>query len=99
MNDKIYEVISEIEKTDLCERISRIKQELKENKMSKKLIDEFNDAKESYEKYNYSDEFIKSKIKLMKDPVIKKYLDIQNEINMISLYINNKIEEITKNTI
>lgn len=99
MNDKIYEVISEIEKTDLCERISRIKQELKENKMSKKLIDEFNDAKELYEKYNYSDEFIKSKIKLMKDPVIKKYLDIQNEINMISLYINNKIEEITKNTI
>ena len=99
MNDKIYEIIEEIEKTDLSERISRIKQELKENKMSKKLIDEFNDAKELYEKYNYSDEFIKAKINLMKDPIIKRYLDIQNEINMISLYINKKIEEITKNTI
>ena len=99
MEDKIYEIIEEIEKTDLSERISRIKQELKENKMSKKLIDEFNNAKELYEKYNYSDEFIKAKVKLMKDPIIKRYLDIQNEINMISLYINKKIEEITKNTI
>ena len=99
MEDKIYEIINEIEKTNLNERISKIKQELKENKISMKLIDEFNNAKELYEKYNYKDEFIKAKVKLMKDPIIKRYLDIQNEINMISLYINKKIEEITKNTI
>lgn len=99
MNDKIYEIINEMEKTDLKERLNRIKKEIKENNISMKLINEFNKAKELYEKYNYSDEFIKAKVKLMKDPIIKQYLDIQNEINMISLHINKKIEEITKSTI
>lgn len=99
MNDKIYEIIETIEKTDLNRKIKLIKKEIKENEISKKLIREFNSAKKLYEKYGYKDDFIKAKVKLMKDPIIKKYLDIQNEINIISLYINKKIEEITKNTI
>lgn len=98
MNDKIYEIIDAIEKTDIKKKLVKIKEEIKTNGLSKKLIEEFNEAKALYEKYGYNDDFIKAKIKLMKDPLIKSYLTIQNEINMLSLYINNKVKEITNTT-
>lgn len=98
MNEKVYEIIDAIEKTDIRKKLTEIKEEIKTNGLSKKIISEFNEAKAMYEKYGYNDDFIKAKVKLMKDPLIKSYLSIQNEINMLSLYINNKIKEITNTT-
>lgn len=98
MNDKIYEIIDAIEKTDLRKKLYEIKKEIKNNEISKKLIKEFEEVKYLYEKYGYKEDFIKTKVKLMKDPLIKSYLSIQNEINLLSLYINKKMGEITKNT-
>ena len=32
----------------------------------------------------------------MKDPLIKEYINLQNKVNMLSIYINKKINDITK---
>lgn len=98
MDSKINEIFNEIENTDVRKRITEIKEEINDNDITKKLLKRFNESKVLYEKYGYSDEYIKAKIDLMKEPIIKEYLTIQNEINYISLYINQKINEIIKNT-
>ena len=45
--------------------------------------------------YGINEEFIKLKKELFKDEVIAEYLKLQNEINMLTLYINKKLKNIT----
>ena len=94
--DKIYDIIDNINNLDITKKLEVIKEEIRNDEVAKKLIKKFNNAKELYEKYNYKDEFIKAKKELLESKLIKEYIDIQNEINMLIMYINSKINDITK---
>ena len=99
MIDKIYESIDTINNSNMINRLNELKEMINSNEEIKNKINNFYNAKDLYEKYNYKDNYLKAKLNLFDDPVIKEYLDIQNEINLISLYINNNIKDITKGTI
>lgn len=98
MIEKVYEIIDEINSSEIKRRLDELKKEIKENKDIKLLLDKFNETKLLYEKYNIKEDYIKSKVELMKNPVIKEYLNIQNEINLLSLEINQRINNIKNNT-
>lgn len=95
MVEKAYEIIDKIEKSDFKKNISDIKQKISNSSKTKKIIQEFNSAKELYEKYGYKEEFVKAKIKLLKDPLISQYIQLQNKINMLTIQINNRIKSVT----
>lgn len=95
MIEKAYEIIDKIEKSDFKKNISDIKQKISNSSKTKKIIEEFNNAKELYEKYGYKEEFVKAKIKLLKDPLISQYIQLQNKINMLTIQINNRIKSVT----
>lgn len=95
MND-VYEIIETFDNSNIKKRLDIVKNEIRNDDTCKMLIRKFNNAKELYEKYNYKDEFIKAKKELLESKLIKEYIDIQNEINMLIMYINSKINDITK---
>lgn len=96
MVNSIYEIIDGINNLDIKKRLDEIKTKIKNDKEINKLINKFNESKELYEKYNLKDEFINSKKELMNNEIIKKYLEIQNEFNLLMLKINNRLNKITK---
>lgn len=96
MVEKVFEIIDELEKSDLKERIYEVKNKIKDDPKTQKLIKEFNDSKKLYEKYNVSQNFIEAKSKLLKNEVINEYISLQNKINLICLQINDRIKSITK---
>lgn len=98
MDNNIERIIDELNNNEIILKLKDIKKEIKNDITAKKLIDKFNESKKEYETYGYSKDLIQDKINLMENKLIKKYLEIQNEINLLSIYINKKIEDITKNT-
>ena len=96
MINNVYEIIEDINNLDIKKRLDEIKDKIRNDKEIKRLINKFNQSKELYEKYNLKDEFINSKKELMNNEIIKKYLDIQNEFNLLMLKINNRLNKITK---
>ena len=95
MNEEVYKIIDNLEHTKIVKRLKELKSKILSSDKTLSLIKRFNNAKELYEKYNNKEEFINNKKELMKDPLIKEYLELQNEINMLIIHINNRIKEIT----
>ncbi len=98
MMEKVYEIIDELDNIKLIKRLKTIKSYINSNDNAKKLINDFNFAKENFEKYNLKEEFLEAKRKMLKDELIKEYVDIQNKINMLALKINKRIGNITMGT-
>lgn len=96
MMDKVFKIIDDIEKSDIKKRLDSIKKEIQSNEEMKTLIKNFNNKKELYEKYNLKDDFIEAKSKLLSNSIIREYISIQNEINLFSMEINKKLNEIKK---
>ncbi len=96
MMDKVFKIIDDIEKSDIKKRLDSIKKEIQSNEEMKTLIKNFNNKKELYEKYNLKDDFIEAKSKLLSNSIIREYISIQNEINLLSMEINKKLIEIKK---
>ena len=96
MINNVYEIIEDINNLDIKKRLDDIKDKIRNDKEVKKLINKFNQTTDLYEKYNIKDEFINSKKELMRNEIIKSYLDIQNEFNLLMLKINNRLNKITK---
>lgn len=96
MIEKTYKIIDKIEDSDLKKELDDVKEKINNNPDTKRLIKRFYEAKELYEKYNYKDDFIKAKIAMLKDPFIKEYLSLQNKVNLLTVYINSRINKITK---
>ena len=94
--NNVYEIIEAFNNSDIKKRLNIVKNEIRNDEICKALIKKFNNAKELYEKYNYKDEFISAKKELLDNKLLKEYIDIQNEINMLIMYINSKINDITK---
>lgn len=99
MIDSVYDVIDKIEESTLVKELKSIKSKINSNSDVKKLISNFEDAKNEYNETGVTNNFIKAKEALMKNELVSRYLNIQNEINLLILYINKKISEITKDTI
>ncbi len=99
MVEKTYEVIDYIENSDLKKRLDEVKEMINESYNTKKLIESFNNAKVLYERYNTKDDFIRAKVDLLKDPLVKEYVDLQNKINLLTIKINERISKITKGAI
>ena len=99
MIDSVYDVIDKIEESTLIKELKSIKSKINSNSDVKKLISNFEDAKNEYNETGVTNNFIKAKEALMKNELVSRYLNIQNEINLLILYINKKIGENTKDTI
>ena len=91
----LYKVIDSIESSNIKKRMDKIKNEISNDKNKLDLINKFNQAKMLKEKYDLDEEFIRLKKELFKDEIISEYLKLQNQINMLTLYINKKIKDIT----
>ena len=98
MMDKVYKIIDSLNNNKEIIRLEEIKKSINSDKKLKKLINDFNKAKEHYEKYNITDEFISAKKKLLENEIIKEYIEIQNKINILALKINKRINNITTST-
>ena len=96
MTDCVYEIIDEIENSNDKKRLDDIKKKIEGSSEAKKLIKEFYLAKEDYEKYNLKDDFLKAKEKLFSNDLIREYINIQNEVNLLMLNINKRIKDITR---
>ncbi len=91
----VYKIIDSIESSNIKKRLDKIKYEINNDKNRLDLIRRFNTAREKIEMYGINEEFIKLKKELFIDEVIAEYLKLQNEINMLTLYINKKLKNIT----
>ncbi len=96
MQDKVFDIIDDIEKEDEIIRLKKIIKEIRSDDKALSLIKSFNNAKMLYDKYNVKEDFIEAKKNLMDNELIKEYLSIQNDINMLILHINDRINKITK---
>lgn len=96
MTDYVYEIIDEIENSNDKKRLDDIKKKIESSSEAKRLIKEFYLAKEDYEKYNLKDDFLKAKEKLFSNDLIREYINIQNEVNLLMLNINKRIKDITR---
>ena len=88
--------LQDIEKEDEIIRLRKIIKEIRSDDKALSLIKSFNNAKMLYDKYNVKEDFIEAKKSLMDNKLIKEYLSIQNDINMLILHINDRINKITK---
>lgn len=96
MQDKVFDIIDDIEKEDEIIRLKKIIKEIRSDDKALSLIKSFNNSKMLYDKYNVKEDFIEAKKSLMGNKLIKEYLSIQNDINMLILHINDRINKITK---
>lgn len=96
MQDKVFDIIDDIEKEDEIIRLKKIIKEIRSDDKALSLIKSFNNAKMLYDKYNVKEDFIEAKKSLMDNKLIKEYLSIQNDINILILHINDRINKITK---
>ena len=98
MIEKVYEIIDEIDNSKIKENIDILKDKILNDEKLMKLIKDFNEKKTLYEKYNLKDDFIESKTNLLKNEIISEYIKLQNDINLITMHINKRINKLTKNT-
>lgn len=94
MQDKVYEIIDEIDDV-ISKRINELKKEILSNDKVLSILKKFEESKELYEKYNDKTSFTNAKKELLNNDILNEYIKLQNEINMITLHINSKINEIT----
>lgn len=85
--EKLDELIKVFEKSEEIKRIDELKKEIYTNETIKKDIDAFNKIK-----YNpYSSEVIEIRKRLLNHPKIKEYKNIENELLLLTLSINQKL--------
>lgn len=96
MIEQVYEIISDIDSSKLKERLDNVKECIRNDEEAKRLIKRFEEAKIKYEKYNLKTEFINSKKDLLNNNMLKEYIKLQSDINLLILQINNRINKITK---
>lgn len=96
MQEKTYEIIDMIDESNLRKRLEKIKSEIKKDVATSNLIKRFEDAKKEYEKYNTKEAFLNAKKEMLKNDLIKEYIELQNKVNILTIQINNRIKMITE---
>ncbi len=98
MIESSFDIIDKIESSKLSLRLKEVKRMIKEDEKIINLLNEFNKAKEEYQTYGISDKYKLLKQKLMCNKIVKEYLTIQNQINLLSLHINMRMKSLIKTT-
>ncbi len=96
MVENAYEVIDLMEKSEFKKRLIEVKRKINKDKDVKKLIKNFEEVKELYEKFNVKEDFMKAKNDLLSNELLKEYINLQEQINLLTLKINNRIKKVTK---
>lgn len=96
MVENAYEVVDLIEKSEFKKKLDEIKIKINCDNDAKKLIKKFEEAKELYEKFNVKEDFMKAKNDLLSNELLKEYINLQEQINLLTLKINNRIKKVTK---
>ncbi len=96
MVENAFEVIDLIEKSEFKKRLDEIKIKINCDDDAKKLIKNFEEVKELYEKFNVKEDFMKAKNDLLSNELLKEYINLQEQINLLTLKINNRIKKVTK---
>lgn len=95
MVEDVYEVIDYINNSSLKKELDEVKKRIKNDEECKSLIKKFEEAKDLYERHNSKKEFVIAKENLLKNKNISKYIKLQNEVNMLTIQINNRLKKIT----
>lgn len=85
---KTYELIDELEKSNIIKSITLHKNNILNNKNLKELIEKANKEDDEYK-------LRELKIKLYQYEDYKKYMENYNKLNYIVLEINNRMKKIT----
>lgn len=96
MIDKVYKIMDDMDNSDLVKKLNVVKKSINEDEIAQNLIKNFNEAKENYDKYGLKEDYLKAKTSMLKNELISEYISIQNNVNLLSLQINNRIKNITK---
>ena len=96
MVENAYEVVDLIEKSEFKKILIEVKRKINKEKDVKKLIKNFEEVKELYEKFNVKEDFMKAKNDLLSNELLKEYINLQEQINLLTLKINNRIKKVTK---
>lgn len=84
MKEKTIEILNELDNTDTVKNMRKLKLLLNENKEYNLLISNFIDNKSG-------DEIVRLRKKLFSIPELNEYLNLQNELRLLSIKINNII--------
>lgn len=92
MKEKTIEILNALDSSDTIKKMRKLKLKLKENKEYNPLINNFIKNKSSYESKDIlSEEIINLRKKLFNISEFKEYLNLQNELRLLSININNII--------
>lgn len=89
INDAIFSLIDEIEKSDIIKNLDKCKKKLKENSELQELIIDFNNKKEIRD-----NSLQQAKIALYNNFYVKEYLFYEQELNYIIIKLNKNINKI-----
>ena len=96
MENKVYEVIDYIQSSDFKKKLDEIKFKIANDDKCKDIIKKFYESKILFEKYNLKEDYIYYETNLFSNELIKEYLKIQNNVNLLELKINSRLNKITK---
>lgn len=88
---KIDELINIFEESNEIKRLIELKENIYKDETIKKDINTFNNIKDN----PYNSELVEIRKKLLNNPDIKEYKQIENELLLITLSINKKLNSLT----
>ena len=91
--NKIDELIDIFNNSDEIKRIKTLKENIYKNEKLKEKIERFNKVKEN----PYSSEYISLKREILEDEEVKEFKLLENELLLLTLSINQKLNTLTKN--
>lgn len=88
---KIDELINIFEESNEIKRLIELKENIYKDETIKKDINTFNNIKDN----PYNSELVEIRKRLLNNPDIKEYKQIENELLLITLSINKKLNSLT----
>lgn len=88
---KIDELINIFEESNEIKRLIELKENIYKDETIKKDINTFNNIKDN----PYNSELVEIRKRLLNNPDIKEYKQIENELLLITLSINQKLNSLT----
>ena len=88
---KIDELINIFEESNEIKRLIELKENIYKDETIKKDINTFNNIKDN----PYNSELVEIRKRLLNNPDIKEYKQIENELLLLTLSINQKLNSLT----
>lgn len=93
--NKVDNFINRLDSNPKIVNLKKLEKKIDQDVNIKKLADNFNAQKNSYEKTNFvSDSFIAAKKELYDNPFVKEYRTLMEELQFVILYLNQQLAKI-----